>query len=98
MRRKSLDRLKTCRQRWSIFAGAFLKRSSPSPIHAIRPAAFSVHGLGVQFGYGEVAEDGSLPDSQLLEERATVDKHEQNYRLRIFDDQGQPIYHEGMPE
>jgi len=58
----------------------------------------SVHGLGVQFGYGEVAEDGSLPDSQLLEERATVDKHEQNYRLRIFDDQGQPIYHEGMPE
>jgi len=58
----------------------------------------SVHGLGVQFGYGEVAEDGSLPDSQRLEERAAADKAEQDYRLRIFDDQWQPIYHEGMPE
>ena len=58
----------------------------------------SVHGLGVQFGYGEIAGDGTMPDPQLLEERAAVDKAEQGYGLHVTDQDDNLIFSERSPE
>ncbi|MGY6569320.1 MAG: hypothetical protein ACXIVE_10030 [Salinarimonas sp.] len=58
----------------------------------------SVHGVGVQFGYGDIAEDGTMPDSQLLEARSERDKAVQNFRFHVTDQDGNVIFSERSPE